>query len=459
MTLAKYILRAHLTPLIGAFFVLMSLFVLQSLMKLMDDLLGKGLSGTVIIELILLNLAWIVVLTIPMAVLISTLMAFGKLASQNEITAMKAGGLSFKKMLFPVLIASLFITWLAIEFNNYVLPEANHKLKSLTIDIHRKKPTLTLTAGLISQDLIGYSFLVQETIPENNSFKNATIIDHTNNETYSLITAKNGAIKFSPDYRKVIIDLYEGEIHELTLPEYSSYRIVKFNRQQITTPAEGFDFIRSDENTFIRGDRELSASDMRLITDSLQNEVAKIENRILRLTNYWNEKLKNGSVIANENDKFIWQQITDMTDARSQLEMLNTIIESESFLLKSILKQIHAYDVEIHKKYSIPFACFVFVLIGAPLGVVTRRGGFGLAATISLIFFVIYWASLISGEKLADREIISPWFGMWFANIVIGFFGLILSYRVSKENVEIKFDGWKQLIPNRFKIYFKNENN
>ena len=137
MILVRYILKMHLAPFFGSFFVLMSLFVLQSLMKLMDQLLGKGLSGTVIFELIFLNLAWIVVLTLPMAVLVSTLMAFGKLASQNELTAMKAGGMSLSKMMLPVLISSLAVTWFAIEFNNKIL-QANHQLKTLTIDIHRK---------------------------------------------------------------------------------------------------------------------------------------------------------------------------------------------------------------------------------------------------------------------------------------------------------------------------------
>lgn len=455
MILVRYILKMHLAPFFGSFFVLMSLFVLQSLMKLMDQLLGKGLSGTVIFELIFLNLAWIVVLTLPMAVLVSTLMAFGKLASQNELTAMKAGGMSLSKMMLPVLISSLAVTWFAIEFNNKILPEANHQLKTLTIDIHRKKPTLSLTPGLISQDLQGYSILVQETFSENNSFKNVSIVDHRNPNSYSLITAKNGSIKFSPDYKKIILDLHEGEIHELTLPEYSSYRIVKFNHQLITTDAEGFEFIRSDENTFSRGDRELSASAMQYIVDSLNVQASTIKDRINRISNYWNEKLKTGSAKIDTKDKIVWEQIISFTDARSQLQMLNTLIENENYFLNSIELQILSYEVEIQKKYSIPFACFVFVLIGAPLGVMIRRGGFGVAATISLIFFVIYWASLIGGEKLADREFMSPWLGMWIANIVIGLFGLILYYRVAKENVEIKFNWWKKFIPKRFNIYFE----
>lgn len=98
---------------------------------------------------------------------------------------------------------------------------------------------------------------------------------------------------------------------------------------------------------------------------------------------------------------------------------------------KSIQKQIDSYNVEIYKKYSIPFACLIFALIGAPLGYRVRRGGFGIAAGFSLLFFLIYWASLIGGEKLADRDLVSPFWGMWLVNIVLGLFGLYLMFKSS----------------------------
>jgi lipopolysaccharide export system permease protein len=107
--------------------------------------------------------------------------------------------------------------------------------------------------------------------------------------------------------------------------------------------------------------------------------------------------------------------------------------------------------VEIHKKYSIPAACVVFVLIGLPLGVMARRGGFGVAATLSLGFFVLYWACLIGGEKLADRGIVSPFWGMWLANILLGLLGLYLTVRVGRETVFIRWDSLRRLVPRRWR--------
>ena len=131
--------------------------------------------------------------------------------------------------------------------------------------------------------------------------------------------------------------------------------------------------------------------------------------------------------------------------------MMRNALDGEIASDTSLDRMIRQYLVEIHKKYSIPVACFIFVLVGAPLGVMSRRGGVGVAASMSLGFFLLYWASLIGGEKLADREFIDPWLGMWIANIVIGLFGIFLTYRIARENVELRFDWWKRLVPRRLR--------
>jgi len=451
MILFRHILRAHFAPFIGSFFVLMFLFVLQFMMKFMDQLAGKGLSGAVIVELMVLNLAWIVVLAVPMAVLVATLMAFGGLSANSEITAMKASGVSLYRMMFPVLIVSGFLTYLMVEFDNKVLPEANHRLKTLTTDIRRKKPTFTLIPGLFSQDLPGYSMLVRKTFAESNNLEGVIIYDFTNPNKNVLITAKRGVLSFSSDYRRLIMDLYDGEIHELTTTDNMSYRNIQFQRQVLTTQAEGFDFERSGENTFTRGNRELSAGEMLYIVDSLQGQANASRNRIDALTDGLQEKLFTGSIAKQSSSYASWRAIEPFTNISSQLMMLRNALDGEHANYAYIDRTMKQFWVEIHKKYSIPVACFVFVLVGAPLGVMSRRGGFGVAASLSLGFFLLYWASLIGGEKLADRELIEPWLGMWIANIVIGALGIILTYRIAKENVEIRFDWMKRLVPRRLR--------
>jgi len=451
MIIYRHILRAHVAPFIGSFLILMFLFILQFIMKFMDQLVGKGLSGAVIVELMVLNLAWMVVLAVPMAVLVATLMAFGGLSGNSEITAMKASGISIYRMMVPVLIFSIVLTYLMIEFNNKVLPEANHRLKTLLIDIRRKKPTLTLVPGLFSEDMPGYSILVRKTFAESNNLEGVTIYDYTNPNKNVVITAKRGSISFSADYRKLIMDLYDGEIHELNTTDYKEYRIIKFARQKLATAAEGFDFERSSSNAFTRGGRELSAGEMLYIVDSVRHQWQQMQNQINILNNGLRSKLLSGSIPPHDPAYRSWQPIEQYQNINSQMMMVRSSLDADYAALDYYERTMKEYLVEIHKKYSIPVACIVFVFVGAPLGIMSRRGGFGVAASLSLGFFLLYWASLIGGEKLADREFIEPWLGMWVANIAVGIFGIVLTLRTARENVEIRLDWWKRLVPKRYR--------
>ena len=165
MILFRYILRHHFLPFVFSIFTLMSVFLLQFLMKFADRLVGKGLSVIVITKLISYNLAWMVVLVVPMAVLIATLMAFGTMAQNNEITILKASGISLYKMILAPFLASFVIAYLLMQFNNHIYPNANHAARILGQDISRKKPTLSIIPGVFSQEVKNYSILVREINP------------------------------------------------------------------------------------------------------------------------------------------------------------------------------------------------------------------------------------------------------------------------------------------------------
>src|SRR5512135_3543388 len=278
MYIYRYILRAHFGPFVFSLSTLMFIFLLQFVMKFIDQLVGKGLSMWVIIELIALNLSWMLVLAVPMSVLVAVLMAFGDLSSRNEITAMKASGLSIYRMILPIFIAATIVALLLVLFNNYVLPESNHRLKALTIDIRRKRPTLALVDGVFSQDIPGYSILVRKASQKTNDLEGITLYDYTNPGTNVVITAERGTITLSSDYRKLIMNLKNGEIHELDLQKMLMYRRIRFETHRIAMDVEGFDFERSSESAFTRGDRELSAPAMWVIVDSLDRVRRSIES-------------------------------------------------------------------------------------------------------------------------------------------------------------------------------------
>ncbi|MCX7875984.1 MAG: LptF/LptG family permease [Melioribacteraceae bacterium] len=453
MILIKYILRNHILPFLFACLVLISVFLLQFLMKFADKLIGKGLDTLIIIKLIVYNLAWMVVLVVPMAVLVATLMAFGNMSQNNEIAIMKASGISLYRMIVPPLISSIIIAIFLIYFNNRIYPDANHAARLLMEDITRKKPTLSLVPGVFSQEVSNYAILARDVIQETNEIKDVTIYDYSSPPKVNIVTAKEGKIYFIPSQKKLIMDLKIGEIHESDTYRQNVYRRLRFTHHKIAMPADQFTFEQSTPGG-PRGDREMGAHTMLAIVDSIN----KVQNLYQK---EFNDKL---AQISGEKNHYQPLDTTKNIYISFKVEQRLRIIENNfSDVLNRIefnRKEINRYMVEVHKKYALPFACIVFVLIGAPLGTMTRKGGIGMASGISLVFFVIYWAFLIGGEKLADRDLLSPFVGIWSANIVLGLLGVLLLIKTAKEKVTLNFDFAKKIIPKSWKSSDdENENN
>lgn len=433
MLIYRYILKAHFAPFFISFFIIIFVFTFQFIFKYIDNLVGKGLSWWVISQLITLNLAWMVTLAGPMAVLVATLMAFGSLSSTNETTVMRASGLSTLKLIFPVLIVSGVLCYGLILFNNKVLPEANHRTRVLMTDIQRTRPTFVIEPGRFTDDIGGYNLLVRKTFENSNKLEGVFIIDNSNQVYSNTLTADSGQINFSKDYSKVVLDLYDGEIHQLSKKDpYGDYRKIRFEKHIVTIDAQGFGFNKSDENSFSRGDRELSADSMRGIIRNIgknfeldkANTILQVQQLTLDFRNLKFDTTKLDSAASAQNILMVKSLMNRFKGYRAKLVTQKQLIHSNQ-------KQVDSFLVEIYKKYSIPFACVIFVLIGAPLGMMTRKGGFGVAAGMSLGFFLLYWACLIGGEKLADRELLSPFLSMWIANIILGSAGLFLVFRDS----------------------------
>ena len=452
----RHILRTHAVPFAFSALILMSIFLLQFIMKFMDQLVGKGLSAGVIVEVIVFNLAWMVVLAVPMSVLVASLMAFGTLSATNEVTAMRASGVSLYRMIAPAALASLLVCYLLLRFNNDVLPDANHKAATLSRDIQRKKPTLSIIPGLFSQDITGYTILARKTFAESNDLEGVTIFDNTRSDVTATVTARRGAVSFSSDYSRLIMDLFDGEIHELDVPLQSQYRKIRFQKHRIAMKAEGFDFRRSQESTFQRGDRELSAQDMMNRVDSLRVVRREYERRVLdRLLTDLQTLLDSPARPVDPNSPAA--RAAPRYAAVARVTMLKNSIDSQFLQIRDLRRQEREYLVEVHKKYAIPVACFIFVLIGTPLGIMARKGTFGVAASLSLGFFLIYWACLIGGEKLADRGFLEPWVGMWIANIGLGILGVYLTVRTARESLTINWSALRRCIPKRWRSDVEEE--
>jgi lipopolysaccharide export system permease protein len=456
MIIDRYILKAHIGPFFMSLFVLVGIFILQFMMKFIDHLVGKGLGVMVVIEVIITNLAWMLVLAIPMSVLISTLMAYGTMSANNEITVMKSSGISVYRMMTAPLIFSVFLAWGLMEFNNHILPDANHRAKTLGIDIRRARPTLSLQPGIFSQEIRGYTIIARKNYEETNELEGLTIYDHSDPNTNVIIAAERGFIAYGPDFSTLILDLFDGEMHETsTRIDNNEYRRIKFNRHRVVIPYEGYDFERTADNIFQRGDRELSAQDMLTRVDSLKSQNSRILGSIDERIKTYHQAFLEGEIErlppilpTFEEDPYLNQLQIALARAR----MLASSFDSDLKRTLSNERRIDQYMVEVHKKYAIPIACIIFILIGAPLGIMTRKGGFGVAAGISLGFFLMYWSFLIGGEKLADRGFITPFIGMWGANILLLPAGIYLTIRTQKERLLINWNKLSRIVPKRWRI-------
>jgi lipopolysaccharide export system permease protein len=428
---------------------------MQFLILQIDKLIGKDIPIIVILELIFTNLAYMVVLAAPMAVLVATLMAFGKFSELNELTALRASGINPISIIRPVLIAAsimfVFLAW----FSNYVLPEANNKARSLFIDIRLKKPGFELQPNVFYDGIEGYTFLVKHIDSKTDSLYDITLFQDPNTTRRRVhIKAERGFLN-SEGEQGLTLMLEEGAIHrELkknSVTRADNMELTYFDKYRITFDLSDLEFSRSDPTQRGRSDRTMTAQAMAVVVDTLDLE---IRNYIKESTAF--NSFKSTSTIDSTQEvqivnKSVFTPDTSETaievlpeseyvalnsvDYRShRLRMLNVGVNRVEELQSrfennqsNILwrtKRINKFLVEIYKKLSIPFACIVFVLLGAPLGIMTKKGNLGYAAIISSVILTIYWIAIIQGEKLADRLFISPFVGMWAFNIVFSIIGI-----------------------------------
>ncbi len=371
-----YILRGHVFPFFMSLIMILSLFILNIVMKMMTTFVGKGLDIIVIIEFFYLSLGWILALAIPMSVLVASLMAYGRLSQDNEWSVMQSSGISVYQAIAPAVIASILLSWGMIYFHNNILPEMNHKSKIIKSSITKKKPLAVIEPGVFITDIPGYVIKAESVDHHKNELYKVVILEGTKRgKERRTITADRGKMIYDQAVKRYRIILSDGEIANLDPQKPDGYFRSKFSKMELTKEVSGIDFEVEDKNYY--GDREKSA-------DSL---LAKIE------------RLK----------------------ARKASPLL-----------------IAQVEVEYHKKYALSLACLIMVLIGAPLGLMSGRGGLGPSATLSILVFTVYWFFLISGEDLADRGKLDPAMAMWNANIVIGILGLIM-IRYASRGFKINF--------------------
>ncbi|TCD47316.1 LptF/LptG family permease [Chlorobium sp. N1] len=425
----RYILKSLVGPFFFAFLTIIFVLILQFFANFADRFIGKGIDIGSLLELILLQSAWMVGLAAPMAVLIAVVMTFGSMTMTSEMTVFRASGISLYRLMVPVLIAGFVLSLVVERFNNVFLPQANYHARSLMTDIAKAKPTFGITENAFSPLVDGYSIMVRSADERSGSIGDVIIYDTTRPDFRSTITAKNGRIGFSSDGRYLVMTLFDGQINEVKVPGGNLYRKMSFERHRFVFESTGFGFTRSTEGRARSGGHELSASELLAVARDYRQQVAVAERKISMPIDMLEQAI---SVIAPGN-AVNYPDVRGSGNARAAVAVAG-FIDRQLGVVQSELRTIdmnqmlyNRYMAEYHKKYSLAFACLVFVLVGAPLGVIARKGGFGIGAVFSLVFFVLYWVIMITGEKIAERGIMEPWAAIWMADALIGLIGIYLT--------------------------------
>lgn len=490
--LHKYVLKEHFGPLVFAMSALTSLLLLQYIAKRFGELLGKGLPWSVIGEFLLLSIPLTVALSLPMAVLVATLYAFTRLASENEITAMKASGVSLRNVLTPVLWAAAGVTLFMIIFNDQILPRANHRLRSLQGDIAQKKPTFALREQTINEVSPGKLYLRAGKVSRvSNVMQDITIYDMADATRRRTIYADSGNMAMSPDQADLQLTLYSGTVNEVPTATPDQLQRLYFDSELIRVRGVGNEFQKTQNDNF-KGEREMSVCEMernavisrrRLATERKEffEKLALAKQRKLQLSTdvletrtsepfsiglgsaYCSLLGKIGVKALLAQDVVVGGQAPRLqTDHRARAktarrpaiktegvgisaieadkrdsipsELIPGQLEGARLRVIDAVRSINRYEVEIQKKFALAAACFIFVLLGAPIALRFPRGGVGLTIGVSLAVFGLYYVGLIGGESLARRGHVPPVVSMWIANAVFLILALVLLARMGKES-------------------------
>ncbi len=439
--ITKYLFREIFSPFLISLFIITFILFTNFLLRAIDRFLGKGLNFSTIVEYLFLNLAWIIALSIPMAMLLATLTTFGRLSEDNEINAIRSSGISFLSILRPPLLFGLSVAVLLIIFNNYILPEMNFKARLLSGDIYRKRPDINIEPGVFLDNIPNYNMIISD--KNDSTMINVRIFSKGESESQTSIYAKTGNLSTLSD--AFLLTLNNGEIHEIENNNYMNYRRILFNTHKILIPADDILLNRRDSSN--RTDREMTIP---MIIEKIEKYNRKLEivNKRIKGAFY---RTTGDSILPKDIDDGLLiisilkdslksnptYTINQLNKKERQIRSLERQMKNDFNLTKSYLKGKNKYKVEAHKKFSIPFACILFVLLGAPLGVMAKRGGFAISTAFSFGFFLLYYILLIAGEELADRNHVNPEIGMWAPNGVLLIIALYLTLYAIRERAPI----------------------
>jgi lipopolysaccharide export system permease protein len=447
--LNQHLIRSAVGPFFFGLFVITFLLIIQALYKCVDLLVSKGVPFSVTIKVLILSLGWTLALSVPMSVLIAVLMGVGQLAADNEITAMKASGISLTMILRPLLGFGLVVGLALVAFNHWVLPEANHNLANLLTDIKSSRPMMEIQEQMFTELSDQLTIFVRGKDDRTGRIEDVTIIEKEEPGGISprLTTATWGRVLTEPGSGTMRLELHDGEIHEMPDPRNpQNYQVIRFRQHDIQLADMERGIEDSERQT--RGEREMNLTALLAAARTETGHQLDIAGQVATLQ----------SNLANQQWELLTPQsrrelrlsqpanpaemIARLSATRRRIEQAESQAGAQAKIRESYVRKGNKYLVEFHKKLTIPVACLVFVLLGIPMAVSTGRSGRGVSLTLALVVYVVYYLCLLGGEKIADRGLVNPALAMWYGNIMLTAVGVVLFVRCVRETTFLRRPAW-----------------
>lgn len=446
--LDKLILKAFIGPFIITFFIAFFVLMMQTIWKYIDDLVGKGLDFITIAQFIWYTSATLLTLSMPIAILISSIMTFGNLGESFELVAIKSSGISLLRFMRPLVWVALGLCGITFVFANYVIPYANLKSVALYNDIKFKKPALDLKEGQFFTYIPKYAIRVSKKDPDGKTIYGVLIYEEGNYLQDNAIIAEKGVMKISDDKNFLEFNLQNGTRYQErgnpgdTSTEYIRLKFSSFKKLfDLSSLQKG----NTPDSIYKNNFKMLSVTQLSRSYDSLQrlNDSLKVRfNREFNIYTHYTNIADSvwAKVPAQATPKSLSEIFPDSArsgiyeSAISMAGSLRATIDNTGGAIVNRDKELRQNQIEWHRKFSLSLACLVLFFIGAPLGSIIRKGGLGMPLVVAIVFFLIFHLLNMFGEKFVKEGIASAFTGMWLAIIVLVPVGAFFTYKAMHDS-------------------------
>jgi lipopolysaccharide export system permease protein len=465
-TLDRFVLKSFVIPFILTFVVVLFVLLMQFVWKYVDDLVGKGLEWYIILQLLFYVSLTMIPLALPLAMLLSSNMAFGNLAERYELTALKSSGISLNRIIRPVFILTIFISIGAFYFSNYIYPFVNLKESALLYDITHQKPTIDIREGVFYNGIENFTIKTSHKSKDGKWLYDIMIYDHTQHlGNTKVLVAKKGSMEVTADENYLLFTLYDGHSYEDVYDRNNAKAFhpmlrSNFDKQIIRMDLSDFKMVRSDENLFkdsyqmlnvnqLLAERDTQRMEIQNLHENLNNELqTHLFNRDVRSIDYISATAPRDKVRFN--DSFDFLQKISAADRNVLIDQTFNVLRSNESMsrinaeeLRIRKEQFGSYGIEFHKKFTLAFACLVLFFIGAPLGAIIKKGGLGMPVVVSVCFFLVFYVLSIVGEKSAKESAMTSFQGAWLASMVLLPIGIFLTYKATRDSVLFDLDSYR----------------